>query len=154
MVAVVSDAGTPGISDPAFLLIREAIKEGIEVECLPGATALIPALVKSGLPCDRFLFDGFLPHKKGRAKRIAELAKEKKTVILYESPMRLVKTLSQLADSFSPQREAAVIRELSKVYEEVKRGTLKDLESCFSKKTPKGEIVLVIKGRDPKSDST
>jgi 16S rRNA (cytidine1402-2'-O)-methyltransferase len=146
-VALISDAGTPAISDPGFLLVRQCVEAGIEVECLPGATALIPALVNSALPADRFIFEGFLPHKKGRQTRITELAKNKYTFILYESPHRLLKTLKQLSDVLGKDHRASVSRELSKMYEENKRGTLKELIEYFSQKTIKGEIVIVVEGK-------
>lgn len=145
-VAMMSDAGTPGISDPGFLLIRECIKHGIEVDCLPGATAFVPALVMSGLPCERFVFEGFLPQKKGRHTRLEQLKTEQRTIVFYESPFRLVKTLEQLASVFGEQREASVSRELTKFYEETKRGTLAELALYFKSKTVKGEIVVVVKG--------
>ena len=145
-IALISDAGTPGISDPGFLLVRACIEEGIEVETLPGPTAMIPALVNSGLPCDRFVFEGFLPQKKGRKKRIGELSREKRTIILYESPFRLLKTLDQLSTLFGPDRKAAVSRELTKVHEETVRGTLDELAQHFREQNIKGEIVLVIQG--------
>jgi 16S rRNA (cytidine1402-2'-O)-methyltransferase len=144
---LVSDAGTPSISDPGFMLIRECIANGIEIECLPGATALIPALVNSGLPSDRFIFEGFLPQKKGRQTRIKLLAEEERTVILYESPFRLVKALEQLSEFFGSERKASVSRELSKMFEENARGTLSELISHFKSKTVKGEVVIVIEGR-------
>jgi 16S rRNA (cytidine1402-2'-O)-methyltransferase len=146
-VALISDAGTPAISDPGFLLVRQCVEAGIEVECLPGATALIPALVNSALPADRFIFEGFLPHKKGRQTRITELAKNKYTFILYESPHRLLKTLKQLSDVLGKDHRASVSRELSKMYEENKRGTLEELIEYFSQKTIKGEIVIVVEGK-------
>jgi len=146
--ALVSDAGTPGISDPGFLIVRECISHGIEVECLPGPVAFIPALVCSGLPCDRFIFEGFLPQKKGRKSRIEKLANEDRTVVLYESPFRLVKTLTEFSEAAEPERIASVSREISKIYEEHKRGSLKELAEYFSKKTPKGEIVVVISGKN------
>ena len=146
-VALISDAGTPAISDPGFLLVRQCVEAGVEVECLPGATALIPALVNSALPADRFVFEGFLPHKKGRQSRITELAENKYTFILYESPHRLLKTLGQLADVMGINRKASVSRELSKMYEENKRGTLEELIVYFSQKTIKGEIVIVVEGK-------
>lgn len=146
-IALVSDAGTPGISDPGFLLVRECLKENIAVECLPGATAFIPALVKSGFPCDRFVFEGFLPHKKGRQKRITELIEETRTIIFYESPYRLLKTLKQLSDFLGLEREASVSRELTKIYEETINGTLAELISHFESKGVKGEIVIVVKGK-------
>jgi 16S rRNA (cytidine1402-2'-O)-methyltransferase len=145
--ALISDAGTPAISDPGFLLVRSCIEAGIEVECLPGATALIPALVNSGLPADRFVFEGFLPHKKGRQSRLAELAENKYSFILYESPHRLLKTLAQLAEVLGPDRKASVSRELTKIHEENARGTLEELINHFSKKTIKGEIVIVVAGK-------
>lgn len=146
-IALVSDAGTPGISDPGFLLVRECIKAGIEVNCLPGPTALIPALVMSGLPCDRFVFEGFLPQKKGRHTKLTALKDEERTIVFYESPFRLVKTLEQLSEYFGVDRKASVSRELSKMFEETQRGTLKDLAAYFSKKTVKGEIVIVVAGK-------
>lgn len=145
--ALISDAGTPGISDPGFLIIRECIQEGIDIECLPGATALIPALIASGLPADRFVFEGFLPHKKGRKTLLGKLAAEERTVILYESPHRLVKTLEQLADTFGPQRHASVSRELTKVFEETRRGSIEELISWFQQHPPRGEFVIVIEGK-------
>ena len=146
-IALVSDAGTPGISDPGFLLVRECLKENIRVECLPGPTALIPALVNSGLPCDRFVFEGFLPHKKGRQTRLIKLAEEESTLVFYESPHRLVKTLEQFAGVFGPGRLACVSRELSKIHEENARGTLEELVNHFRDKTVKGEIVIVVGGK-------
>ena len=146
-IALVSDAGTPGISDPGFLLVRECLKENITVECLPGPTALIPALVNSGLPCDRFVFEGFLPHKKGRQTRLFKLAEEESTLVFYESPHRLVKTLEQFAGVFGPGRLACVSRELSKIHEENARGTLEELVKHFRDKTVKGEIVIVVAGK-------
>lgn len=151
-VALVSDAGTPGISDPGFLLVRTCVARGVDVETLPGATALIPALVQSGLPMDRFCFEGFLPHKKGRAKRLAELAEETRTVILYESPYRVRKTLGQLAEVMGPDREASVSRELTKKFEETVRGTLGEIAAHFETKEPKGEFVIVVAGRGGKKD--
>lgn len=145
-IALVSDAGTPGISDPGFLLVRTCIEHGIEVETLPGATAFVPALVNSGLPCDRFCFEGFLPHKKGRTKKLQKLATEERTLIFYESPYRLVKTLAQLAETFGPNRRASVSRELTKKFEETRRGTLEELTEYFTENEPKGEIVLVVAG--------
>ena len=145
-VALVTDAGTPGISDPGFLLVRACIEKGIEVETLPGPTAFVPALVNSGLPCDRFVFEGFLPQKKGRQKRLTELSRETRTMVLYESPYRLVKTLTQLAEYFGPERKGSVSRELTKVHEETVRGTLQELALHFSKGTVKGEIVLIVAG--------
>ncbi len=146
-VALISDAGTPGISDPGFLLVRTCVEKGIMVECLPGATAFIPALVASGLPCDRFIFEGFLPQKKGRNKRIEALKDEERTIVFYESPYRLVKFLQQLADVYSAERKASVSRELTKLHEETARGTLAELIAHFQKKTVKGEIVVVVEGK-------
>ncbi len=145
-VALISDAGTPGISDPGFLLVRTCIEKEIEVECLPGATALIPALVNSGFPTDRFTFEGFLPQKKGRQKKIKELATEPRTMIFYESPFRLIKSLEQFAEFMGSDRKASVSRELSKYYEENRRGTLAELIEYFGSKTIKGEIVIVLEG--------
>ncbi|MCF0175887.1 MAG: 16S rRNA (cytidine(1402)-2'-O)-methyltransferase [Bacteroidales bacterium] len=145
-VALVSDAGTPGISDPGFLLARTCAAEGIEVQTLPGPTACIPAIVSSGLPCDRFCFEGFLPQKKGRQSRLQELASEHRTLILYESPYRLAKTLQQLSEAFGPDRECSVAREISKLHEEHRRGTLSQLAAWYSEHDPKGEIVLVVAG--------
>ena len=145
-MAVVTDAGTPGISDPAFLLVRECVKEGIKVESLPGATAFVPALVNSGLPCNRFVFEGFLPLKKGRQTLLKKLAEEERTIILYESPMRLVKTLEELAQYLGTDRPCSVSRELTKMFEENKRGTLREVADHFKSKTVKGEIVIVIQG--------
>jgi len=146
-IALVSDAGTPGISDPGFLLVRTCIEKEIPVETLPGPTALIPALVNSGLPCDRFCFEGFLPPKKGRKKRIAGLIEEIRTMVFYESPYRLVKTLDELAIHLGPERRASVSRELSKMYEENIRGTLSFLSEYYKTKPPKGEIVIIVAGK-------
>lgn len=145
-VALVSDAGTPAISDPGFLLVRACIEAGVDVETLPGATAFVPALVNSGLPCDSFLFVGFLPQKKGRQTRLKALQQEKHTLVLYESPFRLVKTLDELKAYLGPERRASVSRELTKLYEENKRGTLAGLANYFSEKNVKGEIVIVVEG--------
>ena len=145
-VALVSDAGTPGISDPGFLLARTCAEQGIPVQTLPGATACIPAIVSSGLPCDRFCFEGFLPQKKGRATLLAALAAEPRTMVFYESPRRLVKTLEQLAEAFGPERPCSVAREISKVHEEHVRGTLAEVLAHFQAVEPKGEIVLVVGG--------
>ena len=145
-VALISDAGTPGISDPGFLLVKTCLEKDIEVECLPGATALIPALVNSGFPTDRFTFEGFLPQKKGRQKKIKELIAEPRTMIFYESPYRLMKTLEQFSEFLGPDRRASVSRELSKLYEENKRGTLAELMEYFGSKAIKGEIVIVLEG--------
>lgn len=147
-VAVVSDAGTPGISDPGFLVAREAIKAGVEVSCLPGATAFVPALVASGLPCDRFCFEGFLPPKKGRATRLALLSEETRTMIFYESPHRLAKTLLQFVEVFGADRQVAVCREISKVHEEIRRGTLEEVASYYETVEPRGEIVIVLSGAE------
>jgi 16S rRNA (cytidine1402-2'-O)-methyltransferase len=146
-LALVSDAGTPGISDPGFLLVRAAVQQGISVECLPGATAFVPALVVSGLPCDRFTFEGFLPPKKGRRTRLTELAQEERTVVLYESPHRIAKSLHEFAEHFGPERQASVSREISKLHEETRRGTLAELAAHFEAHTARGEIVVVIAGR-------
>ena len=148
-VALVSDAGTPGISDPGFLLARACADEGIEVQTLPGATACIPAIVSSGLPCDRFCFEGFLPQKKGRQSLLAELAKEQRTMVFYESPYRLVKTLEQLAEAFGESRRCSVAREISKFHEEHRRGTLTEVATWFREHEPKGEIVIVVAGAEP-----
>lgn len=145
-VALVSDAGTPGISDPGFLLVRTCAAEGIEVQTLPGATACIPAIVSSGLPCDRFCFEGFLPQKKGRQTMLRELSEEPRTMVFYESPYRLVKTLEQMAEFFGADRECSVAREISKVHEEHKRGTLAEVAGWYSEHEPKGEIVIVVAG--------
>jgi 16S rRNA (cytidine1402-2'-O)-methyltransferase len=149
-VALVSDAGTPGISDPGFLLVRECVRENIEIECLPGPTALIPALVLSGIPCDRFVFEGFLPVKKGRNKRLHELRTETRTMIFYESPHRLKKALDEMADVIGPERNAVIARELTKIHEEIIRGTLSSLAEEAGKRTIKGEIVIVIQGSQAK----
>lgn len=143
-IALISDAGTPSISDPGFLLVRECIKNNIEVECLPGATALITALVISGLPSDKFLFEGFLPAKKGRTKRLKELSNEKKTIIFYESPHRILKTLKDFSDYFSPEKQVSVSREITKIYEETFRGTIEASIEHFEKNKPKGEFVIVL----------
>ena len=149
-VALISDAGTPGISDPGFLLARTCAAEGITVETLPGATACIPALVSSGLPCDRFCFEGFLPQKKGRRTLLEQLSEESRTMVFYESPYRLVKTLDQLAQFFGPERECSVAREISKVHEEHVRGTLEEVSAWFHAHEPKGEIVIVVAGKSNK----
>lgn len=148
VIALVSDAGTPGISDPGFLLIRECVKENIKVECLPGATAFTPALVVSGFPTDRFCFEGFLPHKKGRQSRLEELREESRTMIFYESPHRLLKTLTQFADFFGADRNISVSREISKKFEETIRGTVNDAKEHFTKTEPRGEFVLVVEGKE------
>lgn len=149
-VALISDAGTPGISDPGFFLVREAVKAGIEVQCLPGATAFVPALVSSGLPCDRFAFEGFLPQKKGRQSKIESLKEDQRTMIFYESPYRVVKTLEQFAEAFGATRQVSVCREISKLHEESVRGTLEEVISHFKEKEPKGEIVIVLAGKSDK----
>ena len=149
-LALVSDAGTPGISDPGFLLVREVLKEGLAVEVLPGATAFVPALLKSGFPCDKFVFEGFLPHKKGRQTRLKHLMDEDRTIIFYESPHRLVKLLEQLQEFF-PAREVSVSRELTKLHEETINGTASTLLDHFREKNPRGEIVVVLRGKEKKS---
>ncbi|WP_031525733.1 16S rRNA (cytidine(1402)-2'-O)-methyltransferase [Dyadobacter crusticola] len=146
-MALVSDAGTPAISDPGFLLVRECIRQGVDIECLPGPTAFVPALVNSGLPCDRFTFEGFLPHKKGRQTRLQNLAEEERTMIFYESPHRLVKALQQFIEFFGAERQVCVSRELTKIYEENVKGTLQEVIDYFSPKTIKGEIVIVLAGK-------
>ena len=145
-MAVVTDAGTPGISDPAFLLVRECIKNDIKVECLPGPTAFVPALVNSGLPINRFVFEGFLPLKKGRQTLLKQLSAEERTMVFYESPMRLVKTLDELSQYFGDGRLCSVSRELTKMFEENKRGTLKEVSDYFKSKEVKGEVVLIVQG--------
>lgn len=145
-MALITDAGTPGISDPAFLLVRACVQQGIEVQSLPGATAFVPALVNSGLPTNSFCFEGFLPLKKGRHTMLEKLKSEERTIILYESPMRLVKTLNDLAEYFGAERQCSVSRELTKMFEETKRGTLQEVATYFSQKTVKGEIVIVLEG--------
>ena len=149
-VALISDAGTPGISDPGFFLVREAVRAGVEVQCLPGATAFVPALVSSGLPCDRFCFEGFLPQKKGRQSKIESLKEEQRTMIFYESPYRLVKTLEQFALAYGADRQVSVCREVSKVHEESVRGSLEEVIAHFKEKEPKGEIVIVLEGKSEK----
>lgn len=146
-IALVSDAGTPAISDPGFLLVRECVKNNIEVDCLPGATAFVPALVNSGLPSEKFIFEGFLPTKKGRQTRLKLLAEEKRTMIFYESPHRIVKTLSQFMEYFGNERVVSVSREISKMFEETKRGSSKDVKEYFEKKKPKGEFVIIVEGK-------
>jgi len=145
-VALISDAGTPAISDPGFLVVRQCVENGIDVECLPGATAFVPALVASGLPNDKFCFEGFLPQKKGRQTKLRELSVEKRTMIFYESPFRLVKSLTQFAEVFGPERKASVSREISKIFEETRRGTLAELIQHFTTQVPKGEIVVIVAG--------
>lgn len=149
-VALISDAGTPGISDPGFFLVREAVRAGIEVQCLPGATAFVPALVASGLPCDRFAFEGFLPPKKGRQTKLESLREEQRTMIFYESPYRLVKTLQQLAEVLGADRQASVCREISKIHEESVRGSLEEIVNHFTTTEPRGEIVIIVEGFDDK----
>ena len=143
-MALVSDAGTPGISDPGFLLARECVRAGVEVQCLPGATAFVTALVASGLPCDKFVFEGFLPQKKGRMTRLQQLSAEERTIVLYESPYRVVKTLEQLAEVMGPDRQVAVCREISKVHEQTVRGTISEALTHFKEHAPKGEFVIII----------
>jgi len=145
-IAVVSDAGTPGISDPGFLVAREAARAGVEVSCLPGATAFVPALVASGLPCDKFCFEGFLPQKKGRQTRLAQLATEPRTIVFYESPHRVVKALTQFVETFGADRPAAACREISKVHEEIVRGSLSEILAHFTEHEPRGEFVLIVGG--------
>jgi 16S rRNA (cytidine1402-2'-O)-methyltransferase len=147
-IALVSDAGTPGISDPGFFLVRRCLEKGVKVECLPGATALIPAIINSGLPCDRFCFEGFLPQKKGRQKKLSQLVDEERTMIFYESPYRTLKCLEQLAEFFGEERKVSVSRELSKLYEETVNGTLAEMIAHFRTKEPKGEIVIVLDGKN------
>lgn len=148
IVALISDAGTPAISDPGFLVVRQCIENDIKIECLPGATAFVPALVASGLPNDRFCFEGFLPQKKGRQTKLNDLKDEKRTMIFYESPFRLVKTLTQFAEAFGPERKASVSREISKVFEETIRGTLPELIQHFTQHGPKGEFVVIVGGNE------
>ena len=149
-MALITDAGTPGISDPGFMLVRECAELGVRVECLPGATAFVPALVDSGLPCERFAFEGFLPAKKGRNTHLAALAEEERTMVLYESPYRIVKTLAQLAETLGGSRRASVTREISKVHEETVRGTLEEILSHFQSNEPRGEFVIVVEGLNRK----
>jgi 16S rRNA (cytidine1402-2'-O)-methyltransferase len=149
-VAIISDAGTPGISDPGFLLVRTCVQEGIEVQTLPGATAFVPALVSSGYPCGKFCFEGFLPQKKGRQTRLFALQSEHRTMIFYESPYRLVKTLTQFAEYFGPEREVAVCREISKLHEQTVRGTLTEVIAHFTATEPRGEIVIILAGSPEK----
>ena len=153
-MALVSDAGTPAVSDPGFLLVRECIKYGIEIECLPGPTAFVPALVNSGLPSDRFTFEGFLPHKKGRQTRLQNLVNEERTMIFYESPHRLLKALQQFSEYFGADRQVSVSRELTKIYEENIRGTITEVLAYFSEKTIKGEIVIVLAGKAEEKKSS
>ena len=146
-IALVSDAGTPAISDPGFLLVRECVKNDIEVDCLPGATAFVPALVNSGLPSDKFVFEGFLPVKKGRQTRLKLLSEEERTIVFYESPHRIVKTLSLFSEYFGEDRKVSVSREISKMFEETKRGSAKELMKYFEQKKPKGEFVIIVEGK-------
>jgi 16S rRNA (cytidine1402-2'-O)-methyltransferase len=148
MTVLVSDAGTPGISDPGFLLVRACVEEGIPIECLPGPTAFVPALVGSGFPCDKFVFEGFLPHKKGRQTRLLKLSEEERTIILYESPHRLVKCLGQIEEFMGAERRVCVVREISKMFEEFKRGTASEVKAYYEAHPPKGEIVIIIEGKD------
>lgn len=152
-VALISDAGTPGISDPGFFLVREAVRAGVEVQCLPGATAFVPALVSSGLPCDRFVFEGFLPQKKGRKTKLESLRDEERTLVFYESPYRLLKTLQQFAEVFGAERSVSVCREISKIHEESVRGSLSEVIGHFAEHEPKGEIVIVLAGQGYKEMS-
>lgn len=149
-ICLITDAGTPGISDPGFFLVREAVAAGIEVQTLPGATAFVPALVSSGLPCDRFTFEGFLPQKKGRQTRLTQLSEETRTMIFYESPYRLVKTLQQLGEFFGQERQVGVCREISKIHEESVRGTIEEVVAHFTQTPPKGEIVIIVAGKADK----
>jgi 16S rRNA (cytidine1402-2'-O)-methyltransferase len=148
LTVLVSDAGTPGISDPGFLLVRACVEEGIQVECLPGPTAFVPALVGSGFPCDKFVFEGFLPHKKGRQTRLLKLAEEDRTIVLYESPHRLVKCLGQIEEFMGAERKVCVVREISKMFEEYKRGTASEVKAHYEAHAPKGEIVIIIEGKN------
>lgn len=152
-VALISDAGTPAISDPGFMLVREAVKCGVEVQCLPGATAFVPALVSSALPCDKFVFEGFLPQKKGRQSRLNFLKQEQRTMVFYESPYRVLKSLTQFAEAFGADRQAATVREISKLHEECLRGTLAELVAHFTKNEPRGEFVIIVAGADGNSAS-
>jgi len=148
LTVLVSDAGTPGISDPGFLLVRACIEQGIKIECLPGPTAFVPALVASGFPCDKFVFEGFLPHKKGRQTRLLKLAQEDKTMVLYESPHRLVKCLEQIEEFMGAERRVCVVREISKLFEEYQRGTAAEVRAHYQQHPPKGEIVILIEGKN------
>lgn len=150
LTVLVSDAGTPGISDPGFMLVRACLEAGLQVSCLPGPTAFVPALVASGFPCDRFAFEGFLPHKKGRQTKWKQIAEEDRTVILYESPHRLVKALEECVTIIGPDKEVCVVREISKLFEEFKRGTAEEVLKHFQQTPPKGEIVLLVKGKSEK----
>ncbi len=148
-IALISDAGTPGISDPGFLVVRECVKKAIEVECLPGATAFVPALIDSALPCDRFVFEGFLPQKKGRMTRLKSLSNETRTILFYESPHRVVKTLTQFAEYYGPERKVSLTREISKYHEETCRGTVSEMIAHFTANEPRGEFVIVLAGAEP-----
>lgn len=152
-IALISDAGTPGISDPGFLVVRECVKNGIEVQCLPGATAFVPALVASGLPNEKFCFEGFLPQKKGRMTRLKALADEPRTIVFYESPHRVLKTLAQFVEYFGPERKVSVSREISKMHEETVRGTLTEVIEHFTANDPRGEFVIVLEGKDAKASA-
>ena len=152
-IALVSDAGTPAISDPGFMLVRECVRQGVDVECLPGATAFVPALVVSGLPNEKFCFEGFLPQKKGRQTRLKELSAEQRTIVFYESPFRLVKTLTQLSEHFGADRRVSVSREISKLHEETIRGTLEEVTRHFPENEPRGEIVIVLAGMKEKKET-
>lgn len=149
VMALISDAGTPGISDPGFMLVRACVARGVTVQCLPGATAFVPALVASGLPCERFAFEGFLPQKKGRASRLEALREEQRTMIFYESPYRVVKTLAQFAEVFGSERRCAACREISKLHEETVRGKLTEVQAHFAEHEPRGEFVLIVEGATP-----
>ena len=147
-MGLITDAGTPGISDPGFMLVRACVEKGVEVQCLPGATAFVPALASSGIPCDRFAFEGFLPQKKGRASRLEQLTEETRTMIFYESPYRVVKTLSQFCESFGSDRKVSACREISKIHEESVRGTMEEVLAHFKENAPKGEFVIIVAGRE------
>ena len=153
-IALISDAGTPGISDPGFLVVRECVRNGIEVQCLPGATAFVPAIVSSGLPNERFCFEGFLPQKKGRMTRLNSLVDESRTMIFYESPYRLLKTLTQFAEIFGKERPVSVCREISKLHEESVRGTLEEVINHFTETEPRGEIVIVLGGKEEQKNNS
>ncbi len=152
-IALVSDAGTPAISDPGFMLVRECVRQGVDVECLPGATAFVPALVASGLPNEKFCFEGFLPQKKGRQTRLKELSSEQRTIVFYESPFRLVRTLVQLSEHFGADRQVSVSREISKLHEETVRGTIEEVINHFTENEPRGEIVIVLAGRKDRKET-
>ncbi len=149
VMALISDAGTPGISDPGFMLVRACVAHGVTVQCLPGPTAFVPALVASGLPCERFTFEGFLPQKKGRASRLEALKEEERTMIFYESPYRVVKTLTQFVETFGPERRCSACREISKIHEESTRGTLQEVLAHFTETEPRGEFVIIVEGYEP-----